>query len=59
MDFGRDIYGENLKIELVERISPEEAFTTIDALTAKIANDVAKAREILAAESSARPLTRG
>ena len=50
MDFEGNIYGENLKIELVERISPEEAFTTIEALTAKIARDVAKAREVLAAD---------
>ncbi|HXH22668.1 MAG TPA: riboflavin biosynthesis protein RibF [Dehalococcoidia bacterium] len=49
MDFDADIYGQMLKIELVERISAEEKFETLDQLKAKIAADVAKAREILKA----------
>ena len=48
LDFEGDIYGQYLKIELVERISPEEAFTTLEALKVKIAADVVRAREILA-----------
>jgi riboflavin kinase/FMN adenylyltransferase len=49
MDFDGDIYGQTLKIELVERISAEVKFETLDQLKAKIADDVAKAREILKA----------
>lgn len=47
MDFDGDIYGRTLKIELVERISPEMKFETLDQLKAKIADDVARARGIL------------
>ncbi len=47
LDFEGDIYGRTLKIELVERISPELKFETIEQLKAKIGDDVARAREIL------------
>jgi riboflavin kinase/FMN adenylyltransferase len=46
-DFDGDIYGRTLKIELVEHVSPELKFETIEQLKAKIAGDVARAREIL------------
>ncbi|HEY7268687.1 MAG TPA: riboflavin kinase [Dehalococcoidia bacterium] len=46
-DFDGDLYGRTLKIELVEMISPEMKFETIELLKDKIAADVAKAREIL------------
>jgi riboflavin kinase/FMN adenylyltransferase len=48
-DFARDIYGQRIKLELVERIRPERKFDTPDALKAQIALDLSKAREILAA----------
>jgi riboflavin kinase/FMN adenylyltransferase len=48
-DFTRDIYGQRIKLELVERIRPERKFDTPDALKAQIAIDLSKAREILAA----------
>ncbi len=47
LDFDGDIYGRDLKIELVELISPELKFEGVEQLKAKIAADVAKAREIL------------
>jgi len=47
LDFDGDIYGQTLKIELVERLSPEMKFETLDQLKAKIADDVARAREVL------------
>ncbi len=46
-DFDGDIYGRDLKIELVELISPELKFEGVEQLKAKIAADVARAREIL------------
>ena len=48
-DFTRDIYGQRIKLELVERIRAERKFDTPDALKAQIALDLSKAREILAA----------
>jgi riboflavin kinase/FMN adenylyltransferase len=47
LDFDAEIYGRTLKIELVERISPELKFEDLEQLKAKIAADVARAREIL------------
>ena len=56
-DFTRDIYGQRIKLELVERIRPEKKFASAEALKAQIALDLKKAREILAAVSSS-PATR-
>jgi riboflavin kinase/FMN adenylyltransferase len=47
LDFDADIYGESLKIELVERLRPEERFDGLDALKAQIARDVDRARAVL------------
>jgi riboflavin kinase/FMN adenylyltransferase len=48
-DFDRDIYGQNVKLELVERIRPERKFDSAEMLRAQIASDLKRAREILAA----------
>lgn len=48
-DFTRDIYGQRIKLELIERIRPERKFDSADALKAQIALDLSKAREILSA----------
>src|SRR6202161_2539655 len=48
-DFTRDIYGMRIKLELVERIRPEKKFENAEALKTQIAEDLKKAREILAA----------
>src|SRR5580658_6002884 len=47
-DFDRDLYGERIKLELIERIRPERKFDNAEALKAQIAIDLGKAREILA-----------
>ena len=47
-DFDRDIYGQRIKLELIERIRPEKKFDSPDALRNQIALDLARAREILA-----------
>ena len=47
-DFARDIYGQRIKLEMVERVRAERKFDNADALKAQIALDLAKAREILA-----------
>jgi riboflavin kinase / FMN adenylyltransferase len=48
-DFNRDIYGQDVKLELVERIRPERKFESAQALAAQIASDLKHAKEILAA----------
>ena len=42
-----DVYGKNLSLEFVRRIRPERRFDGADALTRQIADDVARAAEIL------------
>lgn len=47
LDFDRDIYGQNLKLEFVSRIRDELKFDSVDALIEKIHEDVKKTRELL------------
>jgi len=46
-DFNHDIYGEEIRVNFVERIRNEQKFNGIDALKAQIAADVVEARRIL------------
>ena len=46
-DFDRDIYGQRLRVALIEYIRPERRFDGLDALRAQIAEDGAAARRIL------------
>lgn len=47
LDFEGDIYGERMDLEIVARIRGEQKFDGVEALTAQITADVAKARELL------------
>jgi riboflavin kinase/FMN adenylyltransferase len=47
LDFDRDIYGQNLKLEFVSRIRNELKFSSVQALIWKIQEDVDKTRELL------------
>ena len=47
--FDRDIYGQRVKLDLIERIRPERKFDSAEALKNQIALDLSKAHEILAA----------
>lgn len=47
-DFDRDIYDQEVKLELIERIRPEKKFESASALAAQIATDVSRARSIAA-----------
>jgi len=48
-DFNRDIYDQEVKLELIERIRPERKFESAAALATQIASDVARARTLVAA----------
>ena len=52
LDFDRDIYGQQLKLEIVSRIRDELKFNSIQALIWKIQEDVKKTRELLNGASS-------
>lgn len=49
IDFDRDIYGEEVRVDFVEQLRGVEPFTTVDALVAQIRVDVEKARHVVAA----------
>ena len=48
-DFNRDIYDQDVKLEVIERIRPEKKFASGAALAAQIASDVTRAKAIVAA----------
>ena len=47
-DFSGDLYGETLRVRLIEFLRPEKKFDGLEALQAQIALDCAQARAILA-----------
>ena len=46
-EFSGDLYGETIEVFFIGWIRPEEKFSSLDALTAQIAADARKARDIL------------
>jgi len=46
-DFNCDIYGEFIEVKFIQKIRDEQRFASLEALKAKIAEDVAQAQEIL------------
>ena len=47
LDFNRDIYGKDVKIELVVRLRDELKFDSVKALVEQIQKDVTKVRGVL------------
>jgi riboflavin kinase/FMN adenylyltransferase len=47
LDFDRDLYGQELKLEFVERLRDELKFDSVEALLEKIHEDIAEVRNIL------------
>jgi riboflavin kinase / FMN adenylyltransferase len=48
-DFNRDIYDQDVKLEIIERIRPEKKFESGAALAVQIASDVKRAKAIVGA----------
>ncbi|MBF0480561.1 MAG: bifunctional riboflavin kinase/FAD synthetase [Desulfovibrionaceae bacterium] len=46
-DFSSDLYGQHLRIHLVQRLRPERKFDNIEALVSRIREDAALARDVL------------
>jgi riboflavin kinase / FMN adenylyltransferase len=47
LDFNQDIYGQNLKVEILEFIRGDQKFDSVEKLKIQIAKDCQKIREIL------------
>ena len=47
--FDRDLYGQKIRIEMIERIRPERKFASGEELSHQIALDVRRAKEIISA----------
>ncbi len=48
LDFDREMYGENIRLEMLEFIRSEEHFPTVHALKRAIEQDIRKGKELLA-----------
>src|SRR2546430_9327997 len=46
LDLEADLYGETLRLELVERLRAEERFASVEALVAQIKKDIERARQV-------------
>jgi riboflavin kinase / FMN adenylyltransferase len=47
LDFDRDIYGQDIRLEFVERLRAEQKFPSVDALIERMHQDVERARVVL------------
>jgi riboflavin kinase/FMN adenylyltransferase len=47
LDFNQDLYGQEVKLEFIEYLRPEEKYATVEALLEQIGRDIEKTREIL------------
>ncbi len=48
LDFEGDLYGRRLRVELVERLRPDEMFPTLDEMIEQLGRDEAQTRRVLA-----------
>jgi len=47
LDFEGDLYGEELRLEFIERLRPERRFASVEELVSQMHLDVSRARKIL------------
>ena len=59
MDFSGDLYGQPMSVEFVEKVRNQETFADIDALIARIEQDVADSRIVLGHANPTSPLPQG
>jgi riboflavin kinase/FMN adenylyltransferase len=50
MDFSADLYGQELRVEFVDKVRDQAAFPDVAALVAQMHGDVAAARRVLAGQ---------
>ncbi len=48
LDYSGDLYGQHLRVQLIDYLRPEEKFDSLDDMRAQIARDCGQARQILA-----------
>jgi len=46
-DYDGNLYGQHLRVELIERLREEEKFDTLEAMRLQMDEDAAQARRIL------------
>ncbi|MCL4559406.1 MAG: bifunctional riboflavin kinase/FAD synthetase [Chloroflexi bacterium] len=51
LDFDRDLYGQTIGVEFIERLRPEHRFSSVEELVAQIRQDISRARGILQHEA--------
>jgi len=52
LDFEGDLYGEELRLEFIERLRPERRFASVEELVSQMHLDVSRARKILGQRQS-------
>jgi riboflavin kinase/FMN adenylyltransferase len=57
LGFCADLYGRSVELSFLERLRDERRFASLEELSAQIARDVERAREVLA-RGEARPAAR-
>jgi riboflavin kinase / FMN adenylyltransferase len=58
LDFTGDLYGDEVEIEFIDFLRPDQSFATPDALAAQMAKDAEAARDVLAKIESNDPMRR-
>ena len=51
LDFDGDLYGKTVEVAFIDFVRPEAKFDSVEALVARMNEDVAEARKILASRS--------